>query len=126
MLSGARVLVAEDESFVAMDLADTVEGAGASVLGPAATVREATHLIQTEAIDAALLDFNLADGEITPVLETLCERGVPIVVYTGRGLPHELLTRHPGLPVLHKPLPPERVVAALASARRGTRARSIT
>jgi AmiR/NasT family two-component response regulator len=40
MLSGERILVAEDECMIALDLTDTLERAGASVIGPAATVQE--------------------------------------------------------------------------------------
>jgi len=45
MLFGACVLVAEDECIIALDLADTFESAGAAVIGPAATVREALRLV---------------------------------------------------------------------------------
>jgi DNA-binding NtrC family response regulator len=124
MLSGVRVLVAEDESLIAMDLADKFEDAGATVLGPVATVVEALRLLGAETIDAALLDFNLADGEVSPVLKLLSARGVPIVVYTGRGLPPELLAAHPNIPVLHKPLPADRALAALVGARKAASARA--
>ena len=89
MLSGERILVAEDECMIALDLTDTLERAGASVIGPAATVQEVLKLAMSETPDRALLDFNLADGEVTPVLELLASKGVPVVVYTGRGLPPE-------------------------------------
>jgi len=66
MLSGEHVLVAEDECVIALDLTDMLESAGATVIGPAATVREALRLAMSEAVDRALLDFNLADGEVIP------------------------------------------------------------
>ena len=68
-------------------------------------------------VDRACLDFNLADGEVTPVLELLASKGVPMVVYTGRGLPKELTSQHPGLIVLLKPLPASRLVKELAKAK---------
>src|SRR5215208_4198740 len=71
MLSGEHVLVAEDECVIALDLTDMLESAGATVIGPAATVREALRLAMSEAVDRALLDFNLADDEVTPGLELL-------------------------------------------------------
>jgi DNA-binding NtrC family response regulator len=104
MLSGEHVLVAEDECVIALDLTDMLESAGATVIGPAATVREALRLAMSEAVDRALLDFNLADGEVTPVLELLAAKGVPMVIYTGRGLPPELASQHPDLTVLRKPV----------------------
>jgi DNA-binding response OmpR family regulator len=90
MLSGERVLVAEDECLIAMDLADLFETAGASVVGPAATVEEALRLLASEPVDRASLDFNLADGEATPVLDMLASKGVPMIVYSGRGLSIDL------------------------------------
>jgi len=117
MLSGERILVAEDECLIAMDLADVFETAGANVIGPASTVREALKLIMSQEVDRACLDFNLADGEVTPVLKLLASRGVPMVVYTGRGLPKELTSQHPEVTVLHKPLPPKRLVTELAKAK---------
>src|SRR3712207_4631056 len=100
MLSGERILVAEDECVIALDLTDALECAGAAVIGPAATVSETLRLAMAETLDRALLDFNLADGEVTPVLELLAAKGVPVVVYTGRGLPPELASQHPDLTIL--------------------------
>jgi DNA-binding NtrC family response regulator len=117
MLFGACVLVAEDECIIAMDLADTFESAGATVIRPAATVREALSLLATKPVDRAFLDFNLADGEVTPVMEMLSSKGVPTVIYTGRGLPPELAYRHPHVKVLRKPESQRRLVAELAAAR---------
>ena len=117
MLSGERVLVAEDECLIAMDLADLFETAGADVIGPASTVKEALKLIRSQQVDRACLDFNLADGEVTPVLNLLASKGIPMVVYTGRGLPNELASQHPKLTVLLKPLPAKRLVTELAKAK---------
>ena len=117
MLSGEHVLVAEDECVIALDLTNTLESAGATVIGPTATVREALRLAMSEAVDRALLDFNLADGEATPVLDLLASRGIPAVVYTGRGLPADLIQRHPDVSVVLKPVPPKQLVAELAAAR---------
>ena len=117
MLSGERILVAEDECLIAMDLAYTFERAGADVIGPASTVQEALKLIMSQEVDRACLDFNLADGEVTPVLDLLASKGIPMVVYTGRGLPKELCSQHPALTVLLKPLPANRLVKELAKAK---------
>src|SRR5215212_10280741 len=116
MLSGKRILVAEDECLIAMDLADMFETAGANVIGPASTVDETLKLIMSQELDRAFLDFNLADGEVTPVLELLASKGIPMVVYTGRGVPKELSLQHPELTVLHKPLPANRLITELAKA----------
>ena len=117
MLSGECILVAEDERLIALDLTDTIESAGATVVGPAATVSEALRLARAKTLDRAILDFNLADGEVTPVLELLASQGVPMVIYTGRDLPTELASRHPDLTVLRKPVSHRQLIAELAAAR---------
>ena len=40
-LIGANILVAEDESLIAMDFADALRDAGASIIGPAASLADA-------------------------------------------------------------------------------------
>ncbi len=111
-LSGRRVLVVEDEALVAMLVEDALLDAGATVLGPAATVAEALGLLQRERPEAAVLDLNLAGETSTPVADALARIGVPFVVATGygaEGLPRE----HAGVPVLTKPYDPADLTAAL-------------
>jgi DNA-binding response OmpR family regulator len=116
MLSGAHVLIAEDELLIAADLADHLEGFGATVVGPAASLRDGLRLATSEKVDTALLDFNLEDGAVTPLLDVLAKRGVATVVYTGQEIPLELRRKHPGLRILSKPLPMHHIVAELAAA----------
>ncbi|WP_457093893.1 response regulator [Microvirga sp. P5_D2] len=83
MLAGYRVLVVEDEPLVAEGLSDLLAEAERGPVGRASSVREARHLIKDRsAIDAALLDMNLGDGPVTPVLEALSaghpDRGLPM------------------------------------------------
>jgi CheY-like chemotaxis protein len=75
-------LVVEDEFLIAMDLELLLERQGWRVLGPAATVAEALHLLEQgeEPPDAALLDVNLRGELVTPVAERLRARGVPFVL----------------------------------------------
>ena len=115
MLNGARVLVVEDETIIALELADAFVDVGAEVIGPAASVREAFRLMTGASIDAALLDANVADGEITPVADSLISRKVPVLIYTGRGAPADLRSRHPDLPVLLKPVRLDLLCQTIAS-----------
>ena len=83
-LSGRRVLVVEDEYFVADDLGRALTQLGAEVLGPVATREEAFELLSTgERIDLAVLDINLQDESVFPVADTLVEQGVPFLFATG-------------------------------------------
>jgi DNA-binding NtrC family response regulator len=87
MLKQARVLVVEDEPFIALTLAFAIEDAGGVVVGPAGSVKEALALLQSRPVSAAILDVNLADGDVSPVLEILVELGTPLIVQTSVGLP---------------------------------------
>ncbi|CAN5178498.1 hypothetical protein BH11PSE2_BH11PSE2_19370 [soil metagenome] len=86
----AAVFIAEDEPFIAFDLATTIEDAGGVVVGPAATVTEALALLKNQPVAAAILDVNLGDRDICPVAELLLARGVPVIFHTGLGVPDEL------------------------------------
>jgi CRP-like cAMP-binding protein/CheY-like chemotaxis protein len=85
-LQGHFVLVAEDEYVLAMELQQTLRGAGATVVGPAPSIGQALHLIDIDRrIDAAVLDVNLGGQMVFPVAERLKAAGVPIIFATGYG-----------------------------------------
>ena len=113
MLNDALILVAEDEPFIALDVALAVEDAEGKVAGPVASVREALDLIEILPIAAAILDVNLVDGDISPVVERLVAAGIPIILQTGIGLPPKLAARFPGLQVNIKPCAAAALVAQL-------------
>ncbi|MDT6939945.1 response regulator [Brucella pseudogrignonensis] len=115
-LEQRRILVVEDEIFVALDVAATVEDANGTVVGPVGTVKQAIDLINKQDVDAAILDVNLADGDLEPILDRLKSRNVFVVIHTGGGFPPHLSSRYPEVPVFHKPVPPYVLTRALASA----------
>ena len=120
MCKGATVLIVEDEAIIALDLTMTVECAGGSVVGPAATTAEALVLIAEgmalrQPITAAILDGNLADGNVAPVVWCLHQCGVPMVVYSAVGLPGEVASLAGEISVILKPHPIFDVVATLTS-----------
>jgi DNA-binding NtrC family response regulator len=117
MLAGSRVLVVEDEALIAMSISAMLTDAEAVPVGPAASVREARQLIRdVAALDAAVLDVNLADGPVTPILEALSARGIPTVIYTGGAVPKDVRHRHPDLVALSKPVLPARLIGELRKA----------
>jgi len=87
LLNQVSVLIVENEPFIALDLATAVEEARGKVIGPAGSVREALMLIQQHLVQAAVLDVNLSDGDVTPIAELLIEGGVPVIFYSGLALP---------------------------------------
>lgn len=109
-LHGARILVVEDEPFIAFDLKMAIEDAGAIAIGPAATIAEALDLIAADFPQGAILDVNLPDGTIAAVLAVLAGKA-SIVVHTGVGLPPEIRALHPDVLVFTKPTDPTVLLA---------------
>jgi CheY-like chemotaxis protein len=105
LLNQISVLIVEDEPFIAVDLAEAVDEARGKVIGPAGSVREALVLIEQNLVQAAILDVNLSDGDVTPVTELLIEVGVPVIFYSGLALPAALRERFPSVPAFKKPTP---------------------
>jgi len=117
MLAGSRVLVVEDEALIALSISEMLTDAEGVPVGPAASIREARQLIRNVAVlDAAVLDVNLADGSVTPILEALSARGIPTVIYTGGVVPEDVRHRHPDLIALSKPVLPARLIGELRKA----------
>lgn len=102
-LAGARVLFVEDETVLALEIQAALIAAGATVVGPAASLSAALILASAEPIDLALLDVNVRGQSIRPVVEVLKARRVPYVLLTGYETP-EIAG-----PVIRKPLDPRRL-----------------
>ena len=82
-LSGYRLLVVEDDYFVAQDLCATLRDFGATVLGPAPSISSARSLANALRPDCVLLDINL-DGELAfELARELQTRGMRTVFTTG-------------------------------------------
>lgn len=113
MLNRSAVLVAEDEPFIALDLAFAIEDADGVVVGPASSAREALRLLADCPVAAAILDVNLLEGDISQVVEYLVEHDVPFILQTGVGLPAELSARFPDLVVHIKPTIAANLIAEL-------------
>jgi CheY-like chemotaxis protein len=114
-LAGRRVLIAEDEFLIVDDLAHALEGCGAEVVGPVATVGEALELVASEpCLDGAVLDINLVGEMAFPVADALRARGVPFVFATGYDA-HVVPPRFDGVKRCEKPMEPRRVVETLSS-----------
>lgn len=122
-LRGRRVLVAEDEYFIADEIMEALERLGAEVVGPVSRVSEALAVAEQTDLDGAILDVNLAGEMIWPVVEALTCRGVPIVLATGYdagGIP----PAHAHLPRCEKPAEARAIAAALAGSMAAGRERS--
>jgi DNA-binding response OmpR family regulator len=109
-----QILVVEDETILAMMLEDALLDEGYTVVGPFARVAAALQAAELEALDAALLDVNVAGEMVFPVAEMLARRGVPFLLMTGYDK-RILGEAHQDWPVLMKPYRLDDVVARLAA-----------
>lgn len=82
-LKGLRILVAEDELLILLDLEGMLRDIGCEIVGPVATVDAAIETIRRNELDGALLDMNLHGERITPAAAELAARGIPFVLCTG-------------------------------------------
>ena len=112
-LSGCRVLVVEDEYFIADDIARALGRLGAEVVGPVPDRDEALALLSSgERIDLAVLDINLHGEVVHPVADALQGQGVPFVFATGYDQ-SAVPDRHQDVPRWEKPFDPDALVRAL-------------
>ena len=115
-----RILVAEDETIIRLDLEKTLEGAGFEVCAAAKDGVEAVELARREAPDLAILDVKMPglDG-IEAARRILAERPIPIVMLTAYGQ-SELVSRAVEAGVfgyLVKPFRESDLVPAIQAAR---------
>ena len=112
-LTGRRVLVVEDDYYLATDAARALRGAGADVMGPCATEEDARAELDDQRPDAVVVDINLGPGPSFKLAETLKDLGIPFVFTTGYDaeiIPAEF----EGIERLEKPLQLRQIVGAVA------------
>ena len=112
LLDGLRLLVVEDEPLIALDIAGTLQRAGADVSRPVGTEEEALQALESGAFDGAVLDANLHGLPVDNIAAALTRRNIPFVFVTGYGqvgLPASF--RH--TPVVAKPFNDRQLLDAL-------------
>lgn len=115
-LQGLRILVAEDEPLVLMEIEDMLRELECEIVGPASTVKAAVAAICQNDLDGALLDMNLRGERVAPAAEELLARGVPFLLVTGYA---SRAGDEPALkdaPRLHKPFSLHSLGAAMSNA----------
>jgi response regulator NasT len=120
MSATLRILIAEDETIIRLDLRELLERAGFEVVAEARDGEEAVELARSAAPDLALLDVKMPrlDG-IEAARRILDERPIPIVMLTAYGH-DELVARAVEAGVfgyLVKPFREQDLVPAIATAR---------
>lgn len=107
---GRRVLVVEDEFLVSLVTTDLLESVGCEIVGPAAHLATAVQLAQSESLDAAVLDIDIAGERIWPVASELQHRGVPFVFLSAFAPKMTLPARFAATLRLDKPLVSHRLL----------------
>lgn len=115
--AGRHVLLVEDEPMVSMMLADMLTENGEQVDGPYCGLREALLAATHNDLKAGILDINLDGNFVYPIADVLTERNIPFVFVTGYAA-DTIEPRYNHIPVLQKPIEPERIWAALALSSR--------
>ncbi len=115
-VAGLRVLLVEDAGLVALDVRETLEEQGMSVIGPYGSVRDALRAASQSDFDIALLDVDLDGEPVWPVADALSEADRPFVFMTAFESRMITPARFFDKPVVCKPYQSEELVAALSHA----------
>ena len=98
-----RILVVEDEPFVALQLQTDLEGEGHEVIGPASSLAQGLKLAQSEGLDAALVDIRLGRDTSATIADQLLARQIPFAFATGYSDSSMLPEHLHAVPRLRKP-----------------------
>ena len=82
-LAGQRILIAEDESLIALELEGILERFGCAVVGPVWRIEEVLRYALEGGFDGALLDVNLRGQQIFDILPRLQALQLPFVITSG-------------------------------------------
>ena len=114
-LRGLRVLIVEDEYYLADDLTSELRRRGAVVIGPVGTLDDAREQVEQTSFDCAILDMNLRGDMAFPIADSLQDAGIPYVIATGYNSV-SLPERFKGVPRVEKPFDPGQVASAIPMA----------
>jgi CheY-like chemotaxis protein len=113
-----RILIVEDEFFIALDAEEQAKALGHAVVGIAVSADEAIRLAAEERPDVVLMDIRLAGAEdgIAAAREIRARYGIQSIFVTANTDPSTLTQAKAVGPigVLEKPLTQERLKAKLA------------
>ena len=110
-LSGKRVLLVEDEYYIAADLERVLDAEGVVVVGPTGHLEDGLSLVG-ERLDAALLDVNLHGESSFAIAAELDAAQVPYMFLTGYDS-WAIPDSYQAVPRLTKPFVMSRVVEAV-------------
>jgi len=113
-LEGKRILVLEDDFYLATDEKALLERAGATVVGPFGSAPQGREILNAGALDGAVVDINLGNGPSFDFARVLTDRGIPFVFVTGydkAAIPEDLSHVYR----VEKPIREQELISALTS-----------
>ncbi|OKO83090.1 response regulator [Bradyrhizobium sp. AS23.2] len=108
-LNGCRVLIVEDEYFLANDLEEALKSHGASIVGPFGDFDAAYRRAARDHFDVAIIDINLHAKTAYPIADELMRQRIPFVFYTGYDS-NVIPVRFAGVKLWQKPFDPFELV----------------
>ena len=78
-LAGRRILVVEDEYFIAEEIRVVLVESGATVVGPLSNQGQAIRMLADGELDCAVLDIDLSGRAVFPVIRGLRQRDIPFL-----------------------------------------------
>lgn len=116
LLNGKRILLVDDDYFIAQQLASDLSLAGVLIVGPVPDVESALERIPAAPdIAGAILDIKLGEELVFQVADELERRAVPFIFATGFE-PDLIPARHSDKIVLRKPVEEQSAILALSQA----------
>jgi DNA-binding NtrC family response regulator len=82
-LAGHRILLAEDESLIALELERMLQDFGCDVVGPLSSVEDVLEAAEQGGFDGALLDVNLRGRQIFEILPRLQTLELRLIITSG-------------------------------------------
>ena len=105
ILHECRILVVEDDYFLAMELVQMLRVLGGEVIGPFADGKGALQVLAERPLpNAAVLDVYIRDGNSFHVADELSQLAVPFIFVTSAGF--DIPLRHAACGVCAKPVTP--------------------
>lgn len=106
-----RVLLLEDQMLIMLQAEDVLRSGGYAVV-TAATIKAAREALDSQAVDAAVLNINLGGQNSFPIAEELLERRIPFIFTSGYS-PAIVPARFRAMPLLQKPYLPSELLAGM-------------
>jgi DNA-binding NtrC family response regulator len=114
-LADCFIVVVEDESIAAIDIASIISMAGGRVIGPFQSVSQGFGFRRFKHIDAALLDIKLNGELVFTLADAIAERGIPIIFVSAHSL-DTAPPKHRQHRFVQKPYHTQEVISALKEA----------